>query len=232
MLASESANRSSGAAGSKHTIPTILATEDYVKSPTTTNPDWSSQRGWYFDLAAGGERSNLSPRQIGNQTGQEVLFMVANTPVSDPCANGGSSKIFALNPVTGNSPSFPVFDVNKSNTFDSTDVGFNIKINRGGLLTQPLFQVLPDSSSTSSSSGSGGTLLNTLPLVTTEPTVFDRGQATAARAGGVEFNKPARTGAADPCGLLMTAAQSNTSLVSESVNTCSRTARISWRQLK
>lgn len=216
----------------KHTVSAIPASANYGQTVTTTDPDWSSQRGWYFDLGSGGERSNLAPLQIGSKTGQQVLFMVANTPVpSDPCANGGSSKIFALNPVTGNSPTFAVFDVNKNGLFDSTEVGFNIKVNRGGLLTQPLFQVLPDPAAGGTTATATTPLLEVLPKVSLVKQFFDRGQATAARAGGVEFDNPKGPGS-DPCGLLMTAAQSNTALISESVNTCSHKPRISWRQLK
>ena len=178
------------------------------------------------DLEPGGERVNLAAQQV-----RDVLFMVSNTPASgDPCSNGGTSKIFVVDPVTGKAPKFAVFDINKNTTFDSAEVGFNVKVNRAGLLTQPIFQ-LPAFGSASVPVG-----------VTVSPYApFDRGQATAARMGGVELSRSSGTkvtstgtgtSSADPCGFTMTAAQSDTSLISENVNACSKKTRISWRQVK
>jgi type IV pilus assembly protein PilY1 len=195
-----------------------------VYAGTSTNaPDWTTKRGWYMDLGSGGERANLPPQQIKN-----VVLMVANTPVIDPCANGGSSKIFILDPITGAAPSFPVFDTNNDAKFDSNDAG-NVRINRSGLLTQPIFQ-LPSLASYTANAG-----------VTVAPfSLFDRGQASAARGGGVELQRATGGTTGNPaldCAFLMTAAQSDTSLLSLFLQTCPQPAgagkaRISWRQLK
>ena len=50
-----------------------------------------------------------------------VLFVVANTPVSDPCSNGGTARLFALDPVTGALPKFPVFDVDDNKVINASD---------------------------------------------------------------------------------------------------------------
>jgi len=156
--------------------------------------------------------------------------MIANTPLVDPCANGGTSRIFALNPLTGAAPAFAVFDTDSSQTFDASEVGINVKLNTTGVLTQPIFQ-LPSQASYTAPAG----------VQLTPFALFDRGQATAARGGGVELSMTSGGTLSgtipNPCALLMTAAQSDTSLMSQFIQTCQNTtagvkARISWRQLK
>lgn len=205
----------------QHTAPNIVTPQTFG-STTGAAPDWNSQRGWFIDLDTGGERVNLAPQQIKN-----VLFVVANTPkTADPCANGGSSKIFALNPVTGERLSFRVFDVNGDGTVDINDSFDNVRVNHNGLLTQPIFQV----------AASAGTTV--IPTIAVSPyAVFDRGQSSAARAGGVELSRSfgGTVNKKWDCNMLMTAAQSDTSLQSLLAQVCPPDpgkARISWRQLK
>lgn len=200
-----------------HTTPTIAATDEFGASGAEVPA--ATQRGWFMDLATGGERVNLTAQQVRN-----VLFVVANTPVSDPCSNGGTSRLFALDPVTGARPKFPVFDVNKDGVIKATDDGgINVKVGRAGLLTQPIFQF------TGTSATASGTV-NGLPdnVMTAPPSPVDRGQATAARQGGVELGRSS-TGT---CDFLLTAAQTDTSIMTQYIKTCLGKARISWRQLK
>jgi type IV pilus assembly protein PilY1 len=209
----------------QQTAPTIVDPAIYG-STTAAAPNWATQRGWFMNLASGGERVNLAPQQV-----KSVMFMVANTPIVDPCANGGKARIFVLDPVTGSVPSFGVFDTNGDGQFDSSDnASYNVRQISSGLLTQPLFQ-LPAQTAYAAPIGS---TLSPFPL-------FDRGQSSAARGGGVEL---ARSGGGtlgpgtvtNECALLMTAAQSNTALMSQYINTCLKPPstvkpRISWRQL-
>ena len=217
------------------TRSTLLKQQDYVASRAGDNasfkrtsgeaPDWSTQRGWVFDLAAGGERANLPAQQFRN-----VVFMAANTPaVADPCSNSGTSKIFALDPITGAVPAFAVFDTNGDSLFDAADRGLNVLLNGSALLTQPVFQL-----------SSSGTTATTGPTV--QPiAALDRGQATAARPGGVELSRAngsktppssGGTGGEPDCKALLSAAQSNTNLLQQLIQGCSLRARISWRQLQ
>ena len=193
---------------------------------STDKPAYATQRGWFYDLESGGERSNLSPQQVRN-----VVFIATNKPTtSDPCASSGSSKVFALDPVNGGSPAFPVFDVDRDGRFESNEKGLNVLLNGSALLTQPVFQVFATGGSTSP------------PELSVQPlSPFDRGQATAARSGGVELTRTGGgTGTAidsngatiDPCKAAMSAAQSNTNLLQQLVNVCPTKSRISWRQLK
>ena len=207
-------------------IAAIIAGDNVnYRRTTTDSPDWTTQRGWFYDLESGGERSNLSAQQVRN-----VVFMATNKPANaDPCASGGSSKVFALNPVTGGAPAFPVFDVDGDGVFETAEKGINVLLNGNALITQPVFQVFSTGGSTSP------------PELSPQPlSPFDRGQATAARSGGVEL---ARTGGGnsttnpdgttiDPCKAVMSAANSNTSLIQQRVNVCAMKGRISWRQLK
>ena len=208
------------------TIAAVIEGDNVKFRRTTTDaPEWGTQRGWYYDLESGGERSNLSPQQVRN-----VVFIATNKPATaDPCASDGSSKIFALNPVTGGSPSFAVFDVNENKTFDPAERGINVLLNGSALLTQPVFQVFATGGSTSP------------PELSVQPlSPFDRGQATAARSGGVELSRTSGGSATvnpdgstiDPCKAVMSAAQSNTNLLQQIVNVCPSKFRISWRQLK
>ena len=200
-----------------HSSPTITAPAVY--GATGAEVPTATQRGWFIDLATGGERVNLSAQQV-----RSVLFVVANTPVSDPCSSGGSSRLFALDPVTGAIPKFPIFDVNGDGVIKSADDGgVNVKVGRSGLLTQPIFQFAGVSAST------GGSVVG-LPdsVSTSSASAVDRGQASAARQGGVDLGRtPTGT-----CDFLLTAAQTNTNILSQYINTCLGKARISWRQLK
>lgn len=200
-----------------HSSPTITAPAVY--GATGAEVPTATQRGWFIDLATGGERVNLTAQQV-----RSVLFVVANTPVSDPCSSGGSSRLFALDPVTGAIPKFPVFDVNGDGVIKAADDGgINVKVGRTGLLTQPIFQFTGVSAST------GGSVLGLPdPVSTTIASAVDRGQATGARQGGVDLGRtPTGT-----CSFLLTAAQTDTSIMTQYINTCLGKARISWRQLK
>jgi len=121
-------------------------------------------------------------------------------------------------------PKFPVFDVNKDGVIKpADDKDKNVRVGRAGLLTQPIFQFTGTSATTS------GTV-NGLPdnVMTAPPSPVDRGQATAARQGGVELGRSS-TGT---CDFLLTAAQTDTSIMTQYINTCLGKARISWRQLQ
>lgn len=198
--------------------------QSFYGSSTSEVPDWTSKRGWYMDLASGGERVNLPARQI-----QSVLMVIANTPINSPCSNGGQSRMFALNPVTGGNLDFAVFDVNGNHLFDDTEVGLNVKLNQQGVLTDPTYQL------TTQSSGQGRSQLDSSPW-----DVYNRGQVNI-KGGGVELTRstPIITDYND-CKQVMTGSLSDTVLVQQDLQLCRQpppstsTAlpRTSWRQIK
>ena len=184
------------------------AVTDTTLSGTTTNTvDWATKRGWYMNLSTGGERINVSPQQA-----KSTLLVVANKPDSDPCKSGGSSRLFALDPITGGAPNFAVFDTNGVGGVTSADAkGYNVKSISFAVLSLPTLQ-----------RKSAGT------DVVTPEAVDSRGQ-TATRLGGVE-NKG--TSATD-CAQWLLAGGSDTSIAGFDIALCSPSKpRISWRQLK
>jgi type IV pilus assembly protein PilY1 len=187
----------------------LAAVADTTLSGTTTNTiNWGTRRGWYMNLATGGERVNVSPQQA-----KSTLLLVANTPDTNPCRSGGSSRLFALDPITGGAPNFAVFDTNAVGGVTSADAkGYNVKSIAFAVLSLPTLQ-----------RKTGGS-----DAVTTEA-AGSRGQ-TGARLGGVEKNKP--TSATD-CAQWLLAGGSDTSIAGFDISLCSpNKPRISWRQLK
>ncbi|PFH08814.1 type IV pilus assembly protein PilY1 [Collimonas sp. PA-H2] len=60
--------------------------------------NWASQRGWYIDLPASGERA------VGNLQVLKNIILLATTlspNTADPCAGGGSSQLMGVNYLTG-----------------------------------------------------------------------------------------------------------------------------------
>jgi len=192
--------------GAKATIlkaQTITSTSASFATTSSNVPDWATQRGWYLDLNSGGERVNISP-QIVTAKGLDTVFIVANTPQVAPCTNGGTSRTFGLDPLTGGKRTQPV-------VFS----GGNVLVDGSGVATQPLIQFKASSASE-------------VPQSTTAPTLNNRGQLTS-RQGGVELGLPPSSG---PCNAFLSYARNDTSILTTGVNLCSGRARISWRQLK
>jgi type IV pilus assembly protein PilY1 len=181
---------------------------------TSENPvDFATQRGWYLRLSQfgeAGERVNVNP--IIPVKGRNVpVFVVTNTPAADqPCVSGGESKVIALDPITGITPRFSVFDANRDTQVNSSDGRQNGMTFTSGLISSPRFL---------SSLYSGG-------IVTEKP--GSRGQ-TGALEGGVE-----KTDANSRCVNTgrMIAGVSDTSAINEVVRLGQCTPRISWRQIK
>lgn len=185
----------------------LAAAVDTSLSGSTANTiDWTTKRGWYLNLGTGGERVNVNPQQVNS-----VLLMVTNKPDADPCKSGGTSRLFALDPITGGAPSFAVFDANATGGITTADKGYNVKSFTFGVLSLPTLQSKKPASD-----------------VVTLERAGTRGQ-TGARLGGVE---PGKNGSTD-CAQWLLAGGSNTSIAGFDISTCkSGTPRVSWRQLK
>jgi len=176
-------------------------------SGTTSNTiDWATKRGWYLNLNTGGERVNVNPQQA-----KSTLLVVANKPDSDPCSSGGTSRLFALDPITGGAPAFGVFNSNGDGAINNADKGYNVKSISYAVLSLPTLQ----------------TKKPTVDQIVTE-LAGSRGQ-TGVRLGGVE---PPR-GRPGDCAQWLLAGGSNTAIAGFDVSLCKNNApRISWRQLK
>lgn len=179
------------------------------------NPiDWATQRGWYLRLGSGGERVNVNP--IIPIRGRAVpVFVVANTPslANDPCGSGGGgARVFALNPITGHTPAFSVFDANRDGVINTADGRHNV-YSVAGLISSPRFL---------SPLYSGG-------IVSEKP--GSRGQ-TGAQEGGVEFRSS--SSGSIPCVPRgrMISGRSTTETVNEVVGLDQCKPRVSWRQIK
>jgi type IV pilus assembly protein PilY1 len=179
---------------------------------TSENPiDWGTQRGWYLRLANGtGERVHVNP--LIPVKGRAVpVFVIANTPSNEVCNTGGSSRVFALDPITGRTPGFSVFDVNRDNSVSGADGRNNVFFVSSGVISSPRFL----------------TTLYSGGVVGEKP--GSRGQ-TGALEGGVEFG----TSAASECVSTgrMIAGISDTSAVNEKVRLGECKGRVSWRQIQ
>lgn len=173
--------------------------------------DWGTRRGWYLQLDSGtGERVHVNPLIPVDGLATPV-FIVANTPTNVPCSSGGTSRVFALDPVTGATPRFSVFDADRSASINAADGRNNVMSVSIGILSLPSF------------------LTGRAPsgVLTEKP--GSRGQ-TSAREGGVEFRD---SSSGMSCGRSrMIAGVSNTSALNEEARLGVCTPRISWRQIQ
>ena len=176
--------------------------------------DWATQRGWFLQLEDGtGERVHVNP--LIPVEGRAVpAFFVANTPGNIPCGSGGTSRVFALDPITGQTPRFSVFDTNRQDGINAADGRNNVMSVSVGILSLPSFLV---------GRTSGG-------VVSEKP--GSRGQ-TGAREGGVEFRDGSGSMACSSASNgRMIAGVSDTSAVNETVKLSECKGRVSWRQIQ
>ncbi|MGY4830735.1 PilC/PilY family type IV pilus protein [Sphaerotilaceae bacterium SBD11-9] len=193
----------------------LLVEQPIVAGGTSSNPvDYATRRGWFIPLAAGtGERSTVYPMQV-----KDVLIMVANTPLPDPCGSGGSSRIFYLDAGTGSPPAFAVQDANRDGSITTADRTGNILDLNYAMSSRPTVQL-----------GRGN------DDVSLSHPWNDRGQ-TGAQSGGVELAKT--TDRTDCTGRLLTGL-SDTSIDKSDIRLCEPAPsgpaprrRISWRQIQ
>lgn len=97
---------------------------------TNGKPD---KKGWYVDFPTEGERMVRKPLLRDN-----LVFFVSMIPNADPCAAGGTGWIQVLDILTGQPPTFPVFDIDGDQ--DITDVSDLIK---AGDLNDPSDDLVP-----------------------------------------------------------------------------------------
>lgn len=79
--------------------------------------DYTTKRGWYFDLPDTGERMISFPIVFGNNITYTTII-----PESNLCsASGGTSWLMVHNLLDGSEPDFIAIDVNQDGIFDSDD---------------------------------------------------------------------------------------------------------------
>jgi type IV pilus assembly protein PilY1 len=78
----------------------VLTNEEVVNATATTwdafIPEVQAKKGWYLDLAAGGERQLTRPSVLGG-----VVLFAPFTPDADICGYGGTGAVYALYYETG-----------------------------------------------------------------------------------------------------------------------------------
>lgn len=87
---------------------------------SATGVDWTSKYGWLLDLSFNG--SLLGERLIDPMSVVgSVLFATTRTPISDVCSPGVTGFTYGLDPTTGGSTTFTVFNLSQNGTISTAD---------------------------------------------------------------------------------------------------------------
>ncbi|WP_397451327.1 pilus assembly protein [Pseudomonas sp. NA-150] len=99
---------------------TFGTTTRTVRTVSSTSVDWTSKFGWYLDFQVGsaqlGERLVDPLSVVGS-----VLFIATRTPISDVCSPGVTGWTYGLDPATGGSTTFTVFNLSKNGVITNND---------------------------------------------------------------------------------------------------------------
>lgn len=95
-------------------------TETYYTS-TSSDVDWSTQRGWYFPLSYNGALDGERVIYPAQETNGRVVFVTAEVDSTDPCSSTGRGKLIELDALTGGALTYPVLDTNGDGKIDSND---------------------------------------------------------------------------------------------------------------
>lgn len=87
-----------------------------VWTTTTGSTTTVNKYGWYVDLPSTGEMVVTDPYTSG-----KLLLTATLTPNTDPCADGVTTWLMAMNPLTGGSPLTDALDLNNDGLVNSTD---------------------------------------------------------------------------------------------------------------
>ncbi len=200
---------------------------------TQNTVDWTTKRGWFFDLTAGtGERIYIKPKVFG----QTVVF-IPNTPVQDPCSAGGTSAEITVDAVTGRAPLFPVLDVDGDGLFNNNDtfvIGSGPTASRAAIIEKkydklssaPQFQGIGGASSVPAADGRRALSVDRLDP-NARLAAYAAGGLTGQ--GGASLGGNALTG---NCTALTTIAQTQGATQSLRQGCVAGGGRVSWRQLR
>ena len=115
----------------------------FTEKVLSRNPvDYSTDHGWYFNLADTGERAVTSPIARA-----DTVFFNSFVPVDDPCSVGGFGYKYAVDMVTGGSPLNATFDINHDNSIGVLDLAESTNgttasvagVRQEGYLPEPVF---------------------------------------------------------------------------------------------
>ena len=84
---------------------------------TDNAADYTSVKGWYFNLPTSGERIVVNPKIRG-----DYVFYNTLIPDNTACSYGGSGWLMVAKQENGGNPDSSVFDVNNDGSVDSSDL--------------------------------------------------------------------------------------------------------------
>lgn len=93
-----------------------ITTSGSLRTVSNNTVNWTTQRGWYLDLPASGERV-IGPARVAED---RVLFTTV-VPSSDPCQFGGSSWLMQVDAQNGRTLNSRVFDTDNNGVIDNSD---------------------------------------------------------------------------------------------------------------
>jgi type IV pilus assembly protein PilY1 len=110
----------------KQSLSTSSVSGTTVRTLSANSINWHSSAnsngkyGWYFDLAVGD--SAVGERIVDEMSARgQVLIATSRTPSDDPCSAGLEGWTYAIDPHSGGSTTFVVFDFNGDGKVDSDD---------------------------------------------------------------------------------------------------------------
>ena len=124
------------------TLTTTTTAYGELRQITSNTIDWTTQYGWYVDLAPQNTAVNeAEERAVGNPTIRgDVLFFNTIIPNAQVCGFGGAGWLMSIDIYTGGSTTTTVFDVTQNGIVDAED-------NIGGINVGQRMEGLPADSS-------------------------------------------------------------------------------------
>jgi type IV pilus assembly protein PilY1 len=95
---------------------TLLSESGGRRVTSNNSVDWTTKRGWYFDLPTSGERQ-VSDSVLRNQ---RIIFTTA-IPDTRKCSFGGTSWLMEFNALTGSRLETSPFDTNNDHKINEAD---------------------------------------------------------------------------------------------------------------
>src|SRR5882672_11243518 len=92
-----------------------------VRVTSNTAVDWSTQRGWYLDLAVGGVAAGERVVSMPRLTNGRLIFPTL-IPSTSPCEFGGTSWLMEMQAITGARLAEPPIDITGDGNVNSSDL--------------------------------------------------------------------------------------------------------------
>lgn len=134
----------------QQTISTDTSNGDTVRTLSSNEVDYSTQKGWYIDLPTSKERVVTGSTAIG-----DLVFFNTMIPSTSVCGYGGSGWLMLATQINGATPEFGAVDVDGDGVIDENDLTelgkFVIGVQSDGIPTESRF--ISDKRVTTDSSG-------------------------------------------------------------------------------